>query len=177
MTLLRLQIGLAAALLVAVAAVVAGPRAASRPARAPSALDAGVLRELNHVRAAHGLRPLRLNGELGVAAAEHSREMLVDGYFEHASRDGTVFWRRIGHWYSSTGYTSWSVGENLLWSSPNVTPSGAVARWMASPEHRATILGARWQEVGVSALHVAHAPGTFRGLPVTIITTDFGTRS
>jgi uncharacterized protein YkwD len=177
---LRLQFGLAAAFLVAVAAVVAPTRAASRPAhamRAPSALEASVLRELNEVRAAHGLRPLRLNGELGVAAAQHTREMLNDGYFEHASHDGTAFWRRIGRWYPAAGYTRWAVGENLLWSSPDVTPSAAVARWMASPEHRANILGASWREIGISALHVAYAPGTFHGLPVTIVTTDFGARS
>ena len=176
MTLLRLQIGLAAALLVAVAAVVAAPRAASRPARAPSALDAGVLRELNHVRAAHGLRPLRLNGELGVAAAEHSREMLVDGYFEHASRDGTVFWRRIGRWYSSTGYTSWSVGENLLWSSPTTDADAALKLWMHSPGHRANLLSREWREIGLSAVHADSAPGVYGGSPVTIVTTDFGVR-
>jgi uncharacterized protein YkwD len=180
MALLRLQIGLAVASVAAAVAVVGPTRAASTPAhaaRTPSALEAGVLRELNAVRAAHRLRPVRLNGELGVAAGEHSREMIADGYFEHASHDGTAFWKRIGRWYVQAGYARWSVGENLLWSSPDVSPSAAVARWMASPEHRANILGERWREVGVSAIHVARAPGAFRGLPVTIITTDFGARS
>jgi uncharacterized protein YkwD len=180
MALARLQIGLAAAFLVAVAAVVAPTLATPAPlhgGRAPSALEASVLHELNAVRIEHGLRPLRLNGELRGAAAQHSREMLADGYFEHASRDGTAFWERIGRWYGAGGHTRWAVGENLLWSSPDVTPAAAVARWMASPEHRANILGARWREVGVSALHVAHAPGAYHGLPVTIVTTDFGARS
>ena len=70
----------------------------------------------------------------------------------------------------------WSVGENLLWSSPNVDPAGALKLWMNSPEHRANILTARWREIGVSALHVADAPGVYHGLEVTIITTDFGVR-
>ena len=47
---------------------------------------------------------------------------------------------------------------------------------MASPEHRANILTARWREIGVSAVHVAAAPGVYHGLDVTIVTTDFGVR-
>ena len=180
MALLRLQLVLAAALVVAAVALVAPTFAApgsDHSVRAPTALEAGVLRELNAVRTAHGLEPLRLNGELGVAAAQHSREMVADGYFEHASHDGTAFWKRIGRWYGSYGYTRWAVGENLLWSSPDVSPAAAVRLWMRSPEHRANILAARWREIGVSALHAESAPGTFRGLAVTIVTTDFGARS
>jgi uncharacterized protein YkwD len=47
---------------------------------------------------------------------------------------------------------------------------------MNSPEHRENILTPRWREIGVAAIHVGRAPGTFRNLPVTIITTDFGVR-
>ena len=47
---------------------------------------------------------------------------------------------------------------------------------MHSPEHRANILTAKWREVGVAAVHVLGAPGTYNGLTVTIITTDFGVR-
>ncbi|HEY8646643.1 MAG TPA: CAP domain-containing protein, partial [Gaiellaceae bacterium] len=67
-------------------------------------------------------------------------------------------------------------GENLLWSSPDVDPAGALQLWMSSPEHRANILTARWRQIGVSAVHYAVAPGTYKGLEVTIITTDFGIR-
>ena len=47
---------------------------------------------------------------------------------------------------------------------------------MNSPEHRANILTPRWREIGISAVHFAAAPGTYKGLEVTIITTDFGVR-
>ena len=100
----------------------------------------------------------------------------MDGYFDHSSHDGTAFWKRIGHWYSQQGFHTWSVGENLLWSSPDVEPAAALRLWMHSPEHRANILNARWREVGVSAIHLPVAFGTFNGLAVTIITTDFGFR-
>ena len=69
--------------------------------------------------------------------------MGADGYFEHNSHDGTAFWKRIERWYGSGGYGYWSVGENLLWSSPDVEPAGALELWMDSPEHRANILTAR----------------------------------
>jgi len=63
-----------------------------------------------------------------------------------------------------------------LWSSPDVTPGEALQLWMRSPEHRANILKDEWREIGVSAVHVNAAPGTFGGKPVTIVTTDFGVR-
>jgi uncharacterized protein YkwD len=68
------------------------------------------------------------------------------------------------------------VGENLLWSSPDVSPSEAMRLWMNSPEHRKNVLTARWKEIGVSAVHVTSAPGVFKGMDVTIVTTDFGVR-
>ena len=141
-----------------------------------SGLESGVLAQLNKIRVQHGLQPVKISARLTASAAQHSREMGADGYFEHNSHDGTAFWKRIGRWYGSNGYGYWSVGENLLWSSPQVDPVDALQLWMNSPEHRANILTARWREIGVSAVHVAAAPGTFKGLEVTIITTDFGVR-
>jgi uncharacterized protein YkwD len=163
------------ALLGAVAAPVASPGKASTHV-ALSSLESGVLQHLNKIRAEHGLEPLRLNARLTAAAEQHSHEMGADGYFEHNSHDGTAFWKRINRWYGQAGYGFWSVGENLLWSSPDVDPSRAMQLWMNSPEHRANILTARWREIGVSAVHFQDAPGTYRGLEVTIITTDFGVR-
>jgi uncharacterized protein YkwD len=141
-----------------------------------SSLESGVLLGLNKIRAQHGLQPVKISARLTASAAQHSKEMGADGYFEHGSHDGTPFWKRISRWYGQNGYSYWSVGENLLWSSPNVDSAGAMQLWMNSPEHRANILTARWREIGISAVHVAAAPGTYKGLEVTIITTDFGIR-
>jgi uncharacterized protein YkwD len=141
-----------------------------------SSLESGVLDQLNAIRVQHHLVPLKLSARLTSASAQHSREMGVDGYFEHDSHDGTAFWKRINRWYGSNGFGYWSVGENLLWSSPDVDAAGALQLWMNSPEHRANILSPRWREIGVSAMHFAAAPGAYKGLEVTIITTDFGVR-
>jgi uncharacterized protein YkwD len=160
------------------AAFVAAPSHASRHSAHVSltALESGVLQQLNLIRTQHGLVPLRLNLELTEAADQHSREMGADGYFQHNSKDGTAFWKRIQHFYGSAGYGYWSVGENLLWSSPDTDPQAALQLWMNSPEHRRNILTPRWRQIGIAAVHLASAGGTYKGLPVTIITTDFGVR-
>jgi uncharacterized protein YkwD len=163
------------ALLGALAAPAAHPsKVANRVAL--SSLESGILVDLNKIRAQHSLQPVKISARLTASAAQHSKEMGADGYFEHSSHDGTAFWKRIDRWYGQNGYRYWSVGENLLWSSPDVDPARAMQLWMNSPEHRANILTARWREIGISAAHFAAAPGTYKGLEVTIITTDFGVR-
>jgi uncharacterized protein YkwD len=142
-----------------------------------AALESSVLQRINQVRREHGLQPLRASAKLAAAAAQHSNEMGADGYFAHESVDGSAFWKRVVRWYPSSGRRSWTVGENLLWSSPDVTPSGAVTMWMNSPEHRANLLSRAWREIGLAAVHVDSAPGVYSGRPVTIVTADFGARS
>jgi uncharacterized protein YkwD len=152
------------------------PQASHRTRVALTALEGGVLQQLNAIRVRHGLTPLRISAPLTASADQHTREMAADGYFAHPSADGTAFWKRIRRWYGEGGYGLWSVGENLLWSSPDVDPAGALKLWMNSPEHRANILDPHWREIGVAALHADDAPGTYHGLSVTIVTTDFGVR-
>ncbi|HST14199.1 MAG TPA: CAP domain-containing protein [Gaiellaceae bacterium] len=139
-------------------------------------LETGLVQQLNVVRADHGLTALRANPKLATAASQHSREMANDGYFEHNSVDGTSFSTRIAKWYALAGYRSWGVAENLLWSSPSIGPSNAVALWMHSGGHRANILNPRWRDVGVGAVYSTTAGGAFTRRPVTIITADFGVR-
>jgi uncharacterized protein YkwD len=156
----------------------AGPAGATanRPATSLSSLEQGVLADINSLRHDHGLAPLRLSGALTAAARQHSTEMAARGYFSHNSASGSSFDRRIARYYPIGGTHYWSVGENLLWSSPDVDASGALNMWWNSPEHRKNMLTARWREIGVSAVHVASAPGTYGGREVTIVTTDFGIR-
>jgi uncharacterized protein YkwD len=139
-------------------------------------LEGDVLAQLNSVRRANDLVPLKLSTTLSKVANEHSVQMGRDGYFAHESFDGAAFWKRIERVYPSHGWKYWAVGENLLWSSPDVDGPRALELWMASPEHKKNILTAKWREIGISAVHVAAAPGTYNGLDVTIVTTDFGVR-
>jgi uncharacterized protein YkwD len=169
---------IAVALLLALVAAPAAfaRRGAARQTRLQT-LDLGVLVQLNAIRKSHGLVPLKLNPALATAAQGHSSEMLADGYFAHDSIDGAPFWKRLTAYSHSAPHGSWSIGENLLWSSPEVGAVKALQLWMASSEHRHNILSARWREVGIAAIHVDSAPGTFGGRSVTVITTDFGVRA
>jgi uncharacterized protein YkwD len=164
---------------VLVAAALLVPAAAAAPrhrAVALTPLESGVLVDINAFRRAHHLTPLKLNAKLGQAAMQHTREMAADGYFAHESHDGALFWKRIQSFYGSSPWRYWSVGENLLWSSPDVTASKALQMWLKSPEHRANLMNPHWREIGVAAVHVDDAPGVYNGLAVTIVTTDFGVR-
>jgi uncharacterized protein YkwD len=169
----RLLAGIVAAAALLAPAAVAAP---GRTGVALSPLESGVLVDINGFRRAHHLAPLRLSPRLTQAARQHTVEMATKGYFAHDSADGTQFWRRIQTFYASSPWHYWSVGENLLWSSPDVTPQQALQLWLASPEHRANLMNPAWREIGVAAVHENAAPGTYQGLDVTIVTTDFGVR-
>ena len=162
----------ASSMLVATQSAFAAPNTIT----AVNALEAGVLTEMNSIRVRHGLPRLRMSMRLSAAADVHSLRMGQNGFFTHESRDGSAFWKRVQKFYGWNGYKMWSVGENLLWSSPGVDPVGAVKMWMDSPGHRANVLSKRWREVGLSAVFVPAAPGVFGGQDVTIVTADFGIR-
>jgi uncharacterized protein YkwD len=146
-----------------------------RSLSARNALEADVLVQINTLRRSRGLAPLRLSAALSRAADAHSTAMATRGFFAHESSDGTAFWKRVARYYPRRAGT-WAVGENLLWSSPDVDAAAALRMWLKSPPHRKILLTARWREIGLSAVHAASAPGVYRGLEVTVVTADFGVR-
>lgn len=140
-------------------------------------LDREVLVLLNTRRTAHGLRPLTNSDDLRNAAVAHSRAMLEGGFFAHVSSDGSPFSARVRGFYPSTGYDSWSAGENLLYSTSKIQATTAIDAWLASPAHRRNMLDPEWREVGIASLHAQVAGGTFGGDSTWVITMDFGARS
>lgn len=167
-----------AVLAAAAAVTLAVPATAAAPTdvRAVDSLERSVLVEINAVRRAHGLAPLRASGALERAADGHSHAMATLGFFAHDSHDGTVFWKRIARSYPSRGYSYWTVGENLLFSTSGLDGAEAVRRWLKSPPHRKVLLSRLWREAGISAVRASAAPGDFGGSDVTIVTADFGQR-
>jgi uncharacterized protein YkwD len=151
-------------------------KTARRSSRAMSALESGVIARVNAVRRSRGLRGLRLSRGLSAAATYHSRQMVLHGFFEHESRGGGSFWKRVERFYGSTGFRAWEVGENLAYGSPDLGAAATVRMWMNSPGHRDNLLSRRWREIGLGALHVGSAGGEFGGGPVTVVTADFGYR-
>jgi len=171
-----LRLVVALAVLVSSGLLAASAFATGRSERTLQTLNHQVFAAVNRFRVAHGLVPLRESRGLDRSARQHSLEMGRLGYFSHSSANGTVFWRRVQHYYPNGGYSSWIVGENMLWASPSVSSARAMKMWIGSPEHLKNLLTPEWRQLGVSAVRVAHAPGVYHGLRVTIITTDFGAR-
>ena len=149
------------------------PGAGSTPAElgAP-AVRTTTLCLLNGKRRANGLRSLRQATKLVRAAQRHSRDMVAHSYFAHDSRSGAAFSARIAKTGWMSGRDSWVVGENLAWGGgSNATPRRIVALWMASPEHRANILKARFHVIGIG---VANGVPVANGGAGATYTTDFG---
>jgi uncharacterized protein YkwD len=155
----------------------AGPNAPAGTATALRAYAANVFSRINSLRGVRGLRPLRVSRGLTAAATYHTNQMGLRGFFEHESANGAPFWKRVERFYPALAGRGWSVGENILWGSPDISPAAAVREWMQSPPHRENILSREWREIGIAAIHFASAPGEYGGRPVTIVTADFGTRA
>jgi uncharacterized protein YkwD len=162
------------------ATTVAAPASAASPCAAgdrqpahmkDSALRATTLCLLNAERAAHGLRPLRLDSRLSRASRGHSRDMAANRYFAHESRSGARFSARIASTGWMTGRSRWSIGENIAWGSgTQATPRSIVSAWMHSAEHRANILDGGFRVIGVGVAR--HAP--VAASSGATYTTDFG---
>jgi uncharacterized protein YkwD len=96
-----------------------------------------MVRKINHIRHAYGLRTLRPSYSLFVSAKLYSRRMMRSDYFGHMSRIPVASrWR--------------AAGETLEWHAGwRLSPRRTVRRWMASSTHRAVLLSRRFTKIGV----------------------------
>jgi len=100
---------------------------------------------LNRARLAAGLPRLTSNTALAAVAAAHAEEMAVGGWFGHVGADG----RTVGGRVRAAGVPYRVVGENLaLAGTVDIAHQGL----MASPGHRANILGPDFTYVGIAVL-------------------------
>jgi len=145
-------------LIAVVVLLVAAPAAGAATMTSP---ENALLRQMNTVRAQHGLKPLRFDTRLEQAARFHSREMLSNDVFQHGAFASRMVRFRI---------QGTLAGENLAWGNGALgTPSGVVAAWLASPEHRANLLRPSFRRVGIGEL-----TGSFLGHGgVRVVTADF----
>lgn len=146
------------------------------PAHLPLA-RAALLCELNVVRRARGLRPLRANAELRKAAERHSRAMVRERFFGHVGRDGVSLRTRVRrHTTYLRNTTSSTLAENVGWGSGiAASPADQVATWLLSASHRRVIFGPRYRDVGIGIVL-----GTWRPTSdprAATYTTDLGVRS
>lgn len=135
--------------------------AATTAAAGLTRAEARLLRDLNRVRSAHLLPPLRYDPRLQRAARAHTREMLETGIFQHGA-----FGTRMLQ-YDVRGSLT---GENLAWATgTRATASAIVRAWLASPEHRANLLRPGFTRIGIGDL-----VGVFLGFDSAhVVTADF----
>jgi uncharacterized protein YkwD len=137
---------------------------ASQAATTQTRAEQSLLAAVNDVRAAHNLRPLKVDAHLVEAARAHSTTLLRANIFEHGS-----FADRI----AQHGARGPAFGENLAWGTGRLASArGIVNAWMASPGHRANLLRPGWNRIGIGALS-----GRFLGhRGATVVTADFAGR-
>lgn len=126
-----------------------------------SSEERSLLAEMNRVRAAHDLAPLRFDKRLQRAARAHSLTMLRTGVFTHGDFASRV--RR----FRARGPV---IAENLAWGAGRFSePQEIVGGWLASPAHRANLLRPGFRRVGVGAV-----TGAFAGFDdALVVTADF----
>jgi uncharacterized protein YkwD len=116
--------------------------------------EAMLLRLTNEARATAGLPALPVDATLTLEARARSRDMIVRDYFSHRiPPDG----HRQADDLAAKGACFAATGENIGWNEePASGATQAVqAAFMASPPHRALILGASWQWIGIGAFQGA----------------------
>jgi uncharacterized protein YkwD len=135
--------------------------AAQPPAASAAEASAATVCLVNRVRARRGLRRLRANGRLALAARRHARDMVRKRFFSHWSLGGASPLKRIRRAGYLRGARNFSVGENIAWASGGrAAPASIVRRWMRSRPHRAAILHRRFREIGVGVAAGAPLPET-----------------
>ncbi len=137
---------------------VEGRRQDPRPSATASASSQAeaIVAAMNRKRAAYGLRPLRLESRLTLAAGDRANDMFAKRYFAHVSPDGINPFA----WVQRRGYRYSIVGENLAlgYRGSNAVVDG----WMRSPGHRENILQRDFDEVGI-AIGDGSPKGGYRG--------------
>jgi uncharacterized protein YkwD len=145
-------------LVAALCALLAFPAAAGATGLSSSA--SSLLKEINHVRAAHGLKALSYDTRLARAARAHTLEMANADQFTHGSFGTRMrIFNLHGH-----------LGENLAWGVGSYgTSKGIVRAWLASPSHRANLLSPGFRRIGLG-----DRQGRFLGASgARIVTADF----
>lgn len=95
---------------------------------------AAVIREVNRVRAAHGLTPVSADPALMEAAADYAQELRGRGDLSHVGVDGSTPPQRA----EMAGYEGGDVAETLAAGFPSAPET--VEAWMESPAHREALL-------------------------------------
>ena len=117
----------------------------------------------NQERTKSSLKPLTLSEQLNKAAFLKAQDMFVHNYWAHESPTGVTPWK----WLADVDYNYDVAGENL--AKNFVDADTTTAAWMASPTHRANILGDKYTQVGFAV-----AEGVLDGKDTTLVVAYYG---
>lgn len=141
----------------------------------PNTLERAMLKLINDERAAVGIAPLTFDNKLNAAAEDYSAEMLENNVFSHTGVDGSTPRERM----SDAGYVFSgrnASGENIAYQSERGEPglmddvADLHLSLMNSPGHRANILNATYDEIGIGIVEggfTASNGFTFNAVMVT----------
>lgn len=118
-----------------------------------SAFEQEVLKLTNDFRKSNGLKPLVLDQSLEEAADLHTQNMANRDFFSHTGKDGKSPSDRA----KRAGYESGFVGENI--AAGYRTPQSVVDGWINSPGHRANLLNANYNEIGLGYYYLQNDTG------------------
>ena len=125
-------------------------RSAAEPAAVYYSDPASVQRLLalvNDERRKVGVGALASDDALMAAAQGHAETLAAVGVMSHQLPGGPSLEARV----ESAGYVGWSALAENVAQGP-AAPEEVVAIWLASPSHRASLLGPAYREAGVGHL-------------------------
>lgn len=113
------------------------------PTISTSSFEDQVITLVNKERSNRGLQTLKKNSTLAYVARLKSQDMVSKNYFSHTSPAyGSPFTMMIHY-----GVKFSAAGENIAMGQQ--TPQAVMNAWMNSPGHRANILSAVYNQIGV----------------------------
>jgi uncharacterized protein YkwD len=88
----------------------------------------------------------------GASSLQRSAALKVDAIERCDAFSHTPCGSPMARAMQRSGYARgcYSVGENLAWVTPGVTPREVMRAWLASPAHRANLLDRRFRDTGVA---------------------------
>jgi uncharacterized protein YkwD len=110
-------------------------------------LDADLaLKLINDYRATNGLKPLRLDPKLTVAAKMHSRDLAKTDRISHYGSDGSSPWDRV----KRAGYTAKIAAENV--GTGQASLQEVFKGWEQSPGHNRNLLLPGAKDMGIALI-------------------------
>jgi uncharacterized protein YkwD len=114
---------------------------------------AEILSKINDARAAAGLAPVKLSGQLSFAAQGHSDDMACNDFVGRTGSDGSTSLARV----KASGYAA-SYVEEVIFATG--TPQDAFSWWMNDTPDREVLLNPKAVNVGIG---YSYLPGTAYG--------------